>query len=85
MITISHDKEVNVIYVKYKDAIIVNSCADADDGCIIVNYDRNKNVVGFQILLMDTGIDAKYWRKHYSNTFPQDLFNAVYNWLVVND
>lgn len=53
-----YDREVDIVYVKFSDKAVFES--DEDKPGVIIDYDKDGNVVGLEILNASTKMDAPY-------------------------
>lgn len=77
---IDYDDYNHVLYIKRKDAQIVNS-KECEDAFIIKNYDQEENIVGI-ICIDPDGCGASEWAQHPErNQLPEDIVEILDNWI----
>jgi hypothetical protein len=81
-ITYDYDGASDVLYVKLPGVDIYASHGLSDDDFVILNVDRDGNVVGLQLLGVVESMPLERWQTHFhTNEIPMPLFEAVSQWL----
>jgi len=81
-INVKYDVSSDVLYVKKTHSIISKSKPMMDDDFVILNYDKDNNVVGLQFLEIEY-LSVETWRNYFQTAeIPADIFKAVDNWLI---
>lgn len=77
-VTLNHDYENDVLYVKQQNTRIVIS-EELEELAIILDYDQNNQVVGLRVLFAST-LAIEEWNK-IKNDIPFDMFDIVSEWI----